>query len=304
MKKKVSLIALLAIFVACSFTSCQKEIDELTGKTIVIKDDGTTSNGSRFVGIDDQNFYLDYVKYSVVQGHLVVSGYEGAGFDGIAKIPSGITHKGNSYEVLGIGDRAFAGCTNLTSITIPNSVTSIGEYGFSGCTSLTSIVIPRTITSIGNSAFSSCHNMTTIIVKEGNSKYDSRNNCNAIIETESNTLIAGCQKTIIPETVTRIKQYAFYGCKNLSSITIPESVKYIEKKAFNFCNNLTSIHCKGKTPPVLDGDNFFLDDVSVFIGGYHNYPIYYNATLYVPKSYFYTYTYADVWGRFKHIEEE
>ena len=123
-------------------------------------------------------------------------------------------------------------------MVIPNSVTSIGAYAFSNCKGLTSAVIPNSVTSIGQAAFS---DVTKIIVEEGNERYDSRNNCNAIIETECNTLVAGCASTVIPDTVEEIGEYAFDDCSSLTSITIPPSVTEIGEYAFCGCSSLTSI---------------------------------------------------------------
>lgn len=78
-------------------------------------------------------------------------------------------------------------------------------------------------------------------MEEGNTVYDSRNDCNAIIETATNTIIAGCQNTVIPNDVTSIGDYAFVGCSNLTSITIPSGVTDIGYAAFSGCNNLVSI---------------------------------------------------------------
>ena len=146
---------------------------------------------------------------------------------------------GNS--VTGIGMWAFYDCSSLTSVTIPNSVTSIGESAFSDCSSLTSITIPNSVTSIGEGAFSSCPSLTSIVVERNNTIYDSRNNCNAVIETATNTLIAGCKNTTIPNSVTSIGESAFSYCSSLTSITIPNSVTSIGDGAFNSCSSLTSI---------------------------------------------------------------
>ena len=199
---------------------------------VVVNDNGIASNGSTCVIIDDKNFYLDFVKYSVIEGHLVVSGYDEDAFKGIANIPSKITIKNNTYEVLAIAKEAFVNCRDLTSITIPNSVTSIGERAFNGCSSLTSVIIPQSVTSIGEWAFIRCSSLSSMIVESRNTKYDSRNICNAIIETASNTLIAGCKNTVIPNSVTSIGEWAFYECSKLTSITIPNSVTSIGNKAF------------------------------------------------------------------------
>jgi len=140
-----------------------------------------------------------------------------------------------------IGGSAFDGCASLTSVTIPNSVTSIGWATFSGCTSLTSVTIPNSVTSVAFDAFWGDTNIVTVVVLSGNPVYDSRNGCNAIIETASNTLIFGCKATVIPNSVTSIGCNAFLDCSSLTNITIPNSVTSIGEWAFRFCTSLTSI---------------------------------------------------------------
>lgn len=143
--------------------------------------------------------------------------------------------------VKSIHGQTFWGCSSLESIIIPFTVTSIDNYAFMGCSSLTSITIPKSVTEIRQFTFAGCTNLTSIIVESGNTKYDSRNNCNAIIETKTNTLIQGCSSTIIPSSVTSIGNYAFYRITNLTSITIPESITEIDNGAFSGCSGLTTI---------------------------------------------------------------
>ena len=151
-----------------------------------------------------------------------------------AAIPETVTYSGTTYSVTSIGWGAFMGCSSLTSVTIPNSVTSIGTAAFVGCSSLTSIV-----------------------VESGNTTYDSRDNCNAIIETATNTLIAGCQNTTIPNSVTCIGERAFHAC-SLTSITIPASVISIEDYNFYQSEYIKTVYLKSTTPPILNGGKIFI----------------------------------------------
>ena len=142
--------------------------------------------------------------------------------------------------IISIGDHAFEGCSSLTSTPF-RSVTYIGMNAFDGCSSLPSINIPGGVTYIGGGAFANCSSLTSIVVEEVNSHYDSRDNCNAIIDKANNMLIAGCKNTVIPSSVTSIGDGAFKGCSSLTSITIPSSVTSIGNGAFEGCSSLTSI---------------------------------------------------------------
>ena len=142
-------------------------------------------------------------------------------------IPAGVT---------GIGDYAFQNCSTLESITFPENMETIGKWAFYKCTGLTSITIPASVTSIGVNPFGTS-GLESITVENGNTVYDSRNNCNAIIETATNKLISGCKNTVIPEDVVTIEKCAFEEA-GMVYITIPASVTSIATQAFNNCSNL------------------------------------------------------------------
>ena len=300
---------------------------------VTVDANGNADGGHLFTKIDDNKFYIDDIKYTAESGALIVTGYDKAYFKGAANIISKLIYNGRTLDVVGIASNAFEkcgvltsvtipnsvtsignqafvscasltsvtipnsvtsigyyafrdcssltsitigsgvtsigfcafngcssltsvtipnsvtsidsyafnDCSSLTSITIPNSVTSIGSYAFDGCSSLTSVTIPNSVTSIGYNAFSNCSSLTSIVVESGNTVYDSRNDCNAIIKTATNTLIGGCKNTIIPNSVTSIGSSAFHGCSGLTSITIPNSVTSIGDYAFAYCTSLTSL---------------------------------------------------------------
>ena len=146
-------------------------------------------------------------------------------------------------SVTAIDDYEFYGCTMLKDIHISGAITSIGTSAFRGCLSLTTVNIPKSVTQIGNSAFRECLSLTSLTVARGNPVYDSRDGCNAVIETATGTLVAGCRNTVIPSTVTAIGNAAFDGCLFLEAVTIPRAVTVIGRKAFHNCPALKKVVC-------------------------------------------------------------
>lgn len=188
-------------------------------------------------------------------------------------------------SVTSIGDEAFCHCSGLRSINISNSVTKIGEFAFHNCEGLTFVNIPDSVTNIGDSVFDDCSSLTSINVETGNTIYDSRNNCNAIIETATNTLITGCKNTTIPNSVTSIGDNAFWGCKGLTSISIPDSVTSIGGFAFDGCDELTDVYCYAENMPSTEYNVFNNSDIR-------------KATLHVPAASIEQYKTTEPWSNF------
>ena len=147
-------------------------------------------------------------------------------------IPEGVTH---------IGQNAFSNCQSLESIELPTGLESIGNVAFSSCTGLKNLFIPANVKEIGTWAFENCSGLTSITVETDNKFYDSREDCNALIESATNTLLLGSRHTVIPEGITSIGNKAFYNIKEIKTIVVPESVTSIGEYAFAGCSSLTAL---------------------------------------------------------------
>ena len=130
-----------------------------------------------------------------------------------------------------LGNSVFKGCSVLTSVTIPSSVTSIGLWAFEGCSGLTSLIIPSSVTSIERSAFKDCSGLTSLTIPSS-------------VTEIGKSVFEGCSgltSLTIPSSVTEIGESAFEGCSGLTSLTIPSSVTEIGESAFKGCSGLTSL---------------------------------------------------------------
>ncbi|MCH5317356.1 MAG: leucine-rich repeat domain-containing protein [Eubacterium sp.] len=155
--------------------------------------------------------------------------------------------------VVRINDFAFSECPS--KVIFPENVMSIGLMAFSGCSNLEELFIPYNTTEIDNMSFFVCSNIKRIVVDSANEMYDSRNECNAIIETAINKLIVGCNNTVIPEDICIIESEAFAYLNGLMDIRIPENVVFIDENAFLMCNNIESINVDKKNLRYDSGDN-------------------------------------------------
>ncbi|MBR1493420.1 MAG: leucine-rich repeat protein [Bacteroidaceae bacterium] len=153
-----------------------------------------------------------------------------------------------SNDVTSVAKGAFQGCTGLKDVTIGSSVTSLGQYAFRNCTGMQNLVIGNSVNNIGSQTFENCGNLRSIVVVKGNSKYDSRDNCNALIVTATNALLLGCRNTVIPEGIKSIGSYAFRNGRGLSYLNIPNSVTTFDYNPF-YDSDLkeVEIHCSINT---------------------------------------------------------
>ena len=273
MKKQLLLFLLMMlpmVVMANKSGSCGNgvtfQLDEATGVLTISK---TGDGNGEMTGSWEENSIIRTV--IIEDGVTSICGWAFAGCTSLnsIQIPNSVTSIGNStfYNcisltsiripngVISIGDGAFEKCTSLTSVVTPNSVTSIGQSAFRNCNGLTSINIGNSVTSISGNAFKGCSGLTFIKVEKDNPKYDSRNDCNAIIETTSNTLVLGCKNSTIPNSVTMIGSNAFEGCSGLTSVTIPNSVTRIGNSAFYGCSGLTSVTIPNSVKRI-DGNAF------------------------------------------------
>ena len=187
-----------------------------------------------------------------------------------------------------IDSEAFQGCSSLTKLTLPDSVARIDGLAFCGCSGLTELTLPNSVKSIGDGAFADCSGLEKITVESGNSRYDSRDNCNSIIDKKTNTLIAGCKNSVIPNSVARIDGLAFCGCSGLTELTLPDSVSSIGDGAFICCSDLSKITSLAEIPPVCGSGVF--DRVNKT-----------NCELIVPVISVTAYKQAEVWNEFSNI---
>ena len=221
---------------------------------------------------DEYEFIVDGIKYQTLSTSTVEVIFNDFKYTGDVVIPESVDYGGKTFSVTSIGEYAFNGCSltsvtipnsvtsidyeaffgcgYLTSVTIGNSVTSIGGYAFSYCRGLTSITIPNSVTSIVSSAFENCLlDSVTLLCPNVGSWFSGMNSLRKVVLGDGVTSIdkkafSNCSSltsVTIPNSVTKIGDGAFYGCSSLTSVTIPNSVTSIGSSAFGGCNGITSI---------------------------------------------------------------
>ena len=272
-------------------------------------------------------FSVEGINYAITSSlNKTVDVISGGNYTGNITIPATVINNGTTYAVTSIGNSAFKGCYDLTSIDIPAGVVSIGDEAFSYCYDLTSIVIPDGVTEIGEYAFENCYDLTSIDIPDGVTSIagsaffrcsgltsiDIPNGVTEIgdyafrecsgltsinipdgVTSIGEGAFSSCSSLIsinIPERVTSIRQGVFHWCGSLTSIDIPDGVTSIGANAFEGCINLAEIYCAANVPPVCG--NYCFDNVNKTA-----------CTLYVPEGTADDYRVADEWKDFTNILE-
>ena len=280
------------------------------------------------IAVENADSVIIYYNYSADGTELIVTSGENK-YSGNVVIPEEVTYMNRTRKVTSIGSGAFSECS-LTSVTIPNSVTSIGDEAFYWCGGLTSVTIPNSVTSIGSSAFRECSGLTSVTIGNSVTSIGNRAFClcssltsvtipNSVtsIGDEAFYWCKGLTSVTIGNSVTSIGDRAFENCHNLTSVTIPNSVTTIGNRAFNWCYGLTSVTIPNSVTSIGDGA-FYCKNLTEVVSQIEepfsiagkNYDsrtftldVFNNVTLYVPVGTIEKYKATDGWKDFLFIEE-
>ncbi|MDE6042397.1 MAG: leucine-rich repeat domain-containing protein [Muribaculaceae bacterium] len=331
-KKVLFPAILLGSMMLCACSTDEPESTEGTGTTsennssITINANGSTSSsGVVFSPIDENTFYLDFIKYKIVDSHLEIVGYDPVEIAENVKPFATVKYNGTTYQTRKIQDFAFEN-SEIKSIEIPSTVISIGLYAFAGsklfsvkfpkgllelrrqsffgCENLTTISLPSGLKSCAPYAFALCYSLTSVYFSEG-------------IENIEYNSFCGCYnlKSIqFPSTLKRIYAEAFGWCYNLKTISLSDGIEDISEYAFCNCFNLDTITCASIKPPHLskyafvcvssmpyDLDEILRDHIEIPEYITSDYSIYNHVLLKVPQYSIETYRNSDGWELVKSI---
>lgn len=221
MKKILILFVISILIYSCNSDNDEPYVDE-NPSVIKIYKNGTTSNGSIYVPVDSDSFYLDNILYTVFDSYIEITRYDKTAEIGAIEPYAYINYSGKTYKTEYIGSSAFNSCKQLKSITIPSTVTTIGGGAFAECSNLETVIFPDSLKFINHFAFNECYHLKSLQ---------------------------------FPDGLEHIGEYAFYSCgRATDSIVLPKNIKFIGEFAFYFS---MKVKCYAKVPPTLEKHNFW-----------------------------------------------
>lgn len=272
---------------------------------------------------------IDGIKYHIENGEATIA-VQDETLSGDIVIPESISYDENNYSVVRATNGAFQN-TDITGITLPNSITSLGNSCFKLCNKLTSVKLPDNITSLGDETFMTCSKLSSINIP--NTLTSLGEFCLAFcnitkltlpnsITNLGNNCFQSCEnlETItLPQNITNLPAYCFHDCKKLSGITLHEGITSLGESCFEGCSSLTSIklpksinkitgsifngcfeNCSNLSEVTCQWDN--LDGIDVGSDAFNN--IFSEARLYIPKGTTEIYKAKEPWSKFKYIIED
>ena len=216
----------------------------LTSPNLVFADEFFTKDGFTY-SIDQLNHICNHEPAEPIDSSLLsVERYQavsGTDYSQPLHIPATVTHDGKIYSVITIDPRAFKGATEVQAIVIDEGIEYIRDMAFEYCINLKSIYIPASVKGVGEGIFGHCYSLTSVVVDAQNECFDSRDNSNAIIDSDNDELVAACSASKIPSSVKSIGNWAFSYCNTMEELIVPQGVEEIGLGAFSGCSSLKSI---------------------------------------------------------------